>query len=367
MVCSIIQDGFRSRIMNRFAWIFGILLLAGTIVGANLAFNGNNHLFGSSKNEPTKSDSTDPQPSLVMALGKIDGEYGVAQLLPMQSGQVVDVAKEGMIVKKGDSLLKLDDEVARRKVDEAKAALDSAQAQLDQAKRLPQQQARKIAQQQAAINAAQQAAEIAELERKAKLRAAEIGVKVDTDLIKATEVSVGRAKELVKAEEEKLAELKLYDPKLDISRAEADLAAKKAQLGQADFALKHCTLVAPSDGTVLRVHVNVGEVFGPTSPRPAIEFLPKGSLIVRAEILQEWAPRVKMGQEVTIVDDTFQGPSWKGRIEFLAPWFTQRRGLVVEPFMYNDVRYMECLVKVLDEGSYPLRVGQRVRVRIQSP
>ena len=84
------------------------------------------------------------------------------------------------------------------------------------------------------------------------------------------------------------------------------------------------------------------------------------------QILQEWAPRVKEGQDVTIVDDTYQGPTWKGHIEHLAPWFTQKRNMIVEPFNYNDVRYMECVVKVFPEGQYPLRVGQRVRVKIPS-
>jgi multidrug resistance efflux pump len=123
--------------------------------------------------------------------------------------------------------------------------------------------------------------------------------------------------------------------------------------------------VAPSDGTVLRVHVNPGEILGPSPTRPAIEFLAKGALIVRGEVLQEWANRVKIDQDVEITDDTYQGPTFKGKVYALSPWFTQKRNLIIEPFTYNDVRFLECLVKVTSEGELPLRVGQRVRVKIK--
>ena len=122
-------------------------------------------------------------------------------------------------------------------------------------------------------------------------------------------------------------------------------------------------LVAVND---LSFHVNPGEILGPNPTRPAVEFLPKGALIVRAEVLQEWAHRVKEGQEVDITDDTYQGPTYKGKVYQLSPWFTQKRNLIIEPFTYNDVRFLECLVHVTSDSEQPLRVGQRVRVKIKS-
>jgi multidrug resistance efflux pump len=347
--------------MNRFVWIFGILLLVGSLVGANFAFNAspNEHRGDGDK------DKT-PIPPVVMALGYIDGDPGVAHLHPVLSGQVVEVAKEGVEVKKGAPLLKMVDEYARKKLDEAKAERDNAKAQLDLAKTLPEQTKEKIAQQQAAVDAAQKGAEIADLERQSKLKSAEGFIKPNPESLEAAIKAVDKAKLLVKVETSKLNEMKLYDAKLDIARAEANLAAANAKVGEAEYALTQCTLAAPADGLVLRVHVSPGEVYGPTAPQPAIDFLPTGSKIVRAEILQEWAPRVKEGIDVEIVDDTYAAPKWKGKIEHLAKWFTQKRNMITEPFSYNDVRYMECVVRVLDEGPYELRVGQRVRVQIPS-
>jgi HlyD family secretion protein len=347
--------------MNRFVWIFGILLLVGSLVGANWAFNA---APGQSRSDADK-DRT-PPPPIVMALGYIDGAPGVAHLHPVLAGQVVEVAKEGVEVKQGAPLLKMVDELARRKLDEAQAERDSAKAQLSLANTLPEQTKEKIAQQQAAVEAAQKGAEIADLERESKLKSANNFVTVNKELLDAAIKAVDKAKLLVQVETSKLNELKLYDAKLDIARAAANLAAANAKVGEAEYALTQCTLAAPSDGLVLRTHVNPGEVYGPAAPQPAVDFLPKGSKIVRAEILQEWAPRVKEGQDVEIVDDTYAAPKWKGKIEHLAPWFTQKRNIIAEPFSYNDVRYMECVVKVLDEGPYPLRIGQRVRVLIPS-
>ena len=348
--------------MNRFVWIFGILLLVGSLVGANWAFNA------SRADHPRDADKDKtPIPPVVMALGYIDGDPGVAHLHPVIAGQVVEVAKEGIEVKKGAPLLKMVDEYARKKLDEAKAERDNAKAQLEQAQTLPDQTKEKLAQQQAAIDAAQKGAEIADLERESKLKTAQnSGVNVNKESLDAAIKAVDKAKLLVKVETSKLNELKLLDAKLEIARAAANLAAANAKVGEAEFALTQCTLAAPADGLVLRVHVNPGEVYGPTAVQPAVEFLPSGSKIVRAEILQEWAPRVKEGLDVEIVDDTYAAPKWKGRIEHLAPWFTQKRNMIAEPFSYNDVRYMECVVKVLDEGPYKLRIGQRVRVQIPS-
>jgi hypothetical protein len=48
----------------------------------------------------------------------------------------------------------------------------------------------------------------------------------------------------------------------------------------------------------------------------------------------------------------------------VSDWFTQRRSMLQEPFQYNDVRTLECIV-YLDPGSGPVRIGQRVRVTIK--
>ena len=342
--------------MNRLFWIFGILLLIGSLVGASFAFNQS----PASRN----AEAAPVGPPTVYAIGNVDGEIGVSKLYPIQPGKLVKALGEGVQVKKDEPILWLDDEFAKFKVAEAEEDLKNSKALLEQSATLGPAHQNKIIQQQAAIDGAKLARKSANNKLESELAKIKQELVVNKNLLDSYRQEVEQFDERIKAEESKLIELKLYNPELDKRRAEADVASKKIRVEQAQWAARQCLLVAPSDGTVLRVYVNPGEVLGANPQRPAVEFLPNGPLVVRGEILQEWAGRVKLDQEVEIEDDVFQGPKWKGKITFLSPWFTQKRNLIIEPFMYNDVRYLECIVRI--DGDTPLRVGQRVRVKIKS-
>jgi hypothetical protein len=121
---------------------------------------------------------------------------------------------------------------------------------------------------------------------------------------------------------------------------------------------------APAKGTILRVRTAAGELAGPQSPLIPIEFCPDEERLVRTEVLQDWANKVKVGQECDIRDDSISDKRWKGRVTHVSDWFTHRRSIVQEPFQLNDVRTLECLVSV-DGGTQGLRIGQRLRVTIK--
>ena len=127
--------------------------------------------------------------------------------------------------------------------------------------------------------------------------------------------------------------------------------------------LTHFKIVAPSNGTVLRVHVRKGEALGPNPRGPAIEFLPDADIIVRGEVLQEWGRYVKKDQEVVIEDDTYNGPTWKGTVKSISQWYAPTRSPVIEPLRYNDVRTLECIIRVENAGT--ARIGQRVRAKVK--
>jgi multidrug resistance efflux pump len=329
--------------------------LVGTLVSVGRGFN------------PTSTGPVEPAtPPAIMAVGYVDGEFGVSKLYPLQPGKVVKAVPEASVVKKGEPILWLDEEIASLKVQEAKADLDASIAHQTLSQKSVQHRKLKLDQQNAAVEAVRLKRSAANNELNAKLEAAKRGLEVNTSLVESYRQKVQELDELIKAEEAKFEEIKLLDPSIDLARSAADVAAKKVRMEQAQWALDQCRLLAPADGTVLRVHVNPGEILGPNPQRPAVEFLPRGDLIVRAEVLQEWAGKVKVGQEVEITDDTFQGPTYTGKVYFLSPWFTQKRNLIIEPFMYNDVRFLECLIRVTEAEPTPLRVGQRVRVKIKS-
>jgi multidrug resistance efflux pump len=341
---------------HRLFWIAGILLLVGTVLGAGYVINNG---VGKYSATPTSEGDT-PAPPGIVSIGHVDMESGVTNLFPVQQGRVTEIVKEGIRVKKGDILLRIENRVAAARVKEAKADVSAAREMLRQAEKRPEQHKQKLEQQKSAIEAVNQQKAVAENVRQLKAESLKLKV-IPKEEYAAAEAKVKAQTALLQVEEGKLQELMLVDPEVDVERARADLAAKEARCEQAQVALDECDLRAPSDGQVLRVLVHKGEI--PKSV--AIQFAPAGAKIIRAEVLQEWASKVTEGQDVTIADDTSVGPTWTGRVKSLSPWYSHKRSVILEPFTYNDVRTLECLIEVTSLQADSLRIGQRVRVTIQ--
>jgi HlyD family secretion protein len=153
------------------------------------------------------------------------------------------------------------------------------------------------------------------------------------------------------------------EPHTAESLAELDVKAKKEQLFKARHALKECTLLAPTRGTILRVLVGVGEALGANPKQPALLFCPSTERIIRAEVEQEFARRVVVGQSAVIEDDATGATRWKGKVKRVSDWYLPRRSILLEPMQFNDVRTLEVIIGVVDaDPKNPLRIGQRVRV-----
>ena len=144
----------------------------------------------------------------------------------------------------------------------------------------------------------------------------------------------------------------------DFSRWYVDVVRK------AELALDECVVRAPKAGRVLRVWAKEGEVLSSTPRQPALEFLIEGPRIVRAEVEQEYAQNVHVGQTARIQDDTRTGRSWTGKVVRVSPWYTHRRSILFEPLQFNDVRTIECIIR-FEEEKPDVRIGQRMRVTLE--
>jgi putative ABC transport system ATP-binding protein len=303
-----------------------------------------------------------PQPGdrpALVCIGYVDAEGGVLALAPAVPGRVAEVpAEEGRPIRAGAVLLRLEDRVARLQVREAEAALRAAEAQLAEARQAPGQHRSLLAQQRAALAAVQHDLAAARLiaARKERLN------KKEEAAVAAEEVKKGEAAE--QAGREKLRALEERDPAPEVARAEADVLAKTAQLDKARHGLEECAVRAPAEGTVLRVLAHPGELFSPEARQPALLFCPAGPRLVRAEVEQEFAGRVAVGQAAEVEDDAGAGaPPWTGWVVRLSDWYAPRRTILPGTLPLQDVRTLECLIR-LDPGRPPPRIGQRVRVRL---
>lgn len=318
----------------------------------------------------TESRAPAPLPGGAMLIGFADADPGVTALMPLSAGRIVEIpAQEDTAVKKGDVLLRLDDRNVVSKVKQAESALKAARADLEDAKKGPALRQIKIGQQNEAIEAAK--ANWSGAEDKAS-RARRL---LKSDLITAEESRIAErevdgAKNQFAIQQKILEQIKLQDPTLDIQKAEAKVSQCENALKEAQDALDDCSLKAPEDGRVLRVLVRVGEVVAPQMRQTSIEFCPDKPRIIRAEVEQEFASRVKVGSKVSVFDDVSQSKPRQGVVKALADYYTPRRNLITDPMPigntvpYNDVRTLECKI-TLNPGQEPFKINQKVRVQVE--
>lgn len=300
-----------------------------------------------------------------VSIGHVDVDQGVTALYPTQSGRVTEVlVKEGAEVAAGAPLFRVDDALAQLHVREAKAALTAAEAQLTQARTLTVQHQKQVEGKQAQIEAAKQDVEAARAQRdKAHRLFEKTFASAEED--RAAEALLHKAEAGVKGHEAELAAVEAVDPKVGVTLAEQAVAARKVDLEKAELALKECTVTAPAKGTILRLSVGQGDVLGPTPRQPALLFCAAAPRIVRAEVEQEFADHVAVGQTASIQDDATSTGSWTGKVVRISDWYAHRRSMLLEPMQYNDVRTLECIIE-LAPNQAPLRIGQRVRVMLGS-
>jgi multidrug resistance efflux pump len=345
-------------------WLLGIVALAVSLVGANLALNTRAGVAAAREENGGGAAQAAPIEGAV-CIAHVDVEARITELYPSLPGRVAKVlAREGQALKKGDVIFRMEDRPARYLLTQAEAELRAAKARHSDALKLPKKHQSEVAQQGQAIIAKQNLLSAArhDMTRLQRLVDSKSAPKED---LSAADDRVKAAEAAIKGEEEKLRELGLVDPENDISRAEADVAAKQAQLDNARFALEECNVKAPCDGEVLRLQVSAGEWLGAMPKQSAVQFLPAGPRIVRAEVEQEFANRVKEGQVAEIHDDSKTGPVWHGKVVHISDWYTHRRSIVQEPLQFNDVRTLECIIQIDPHAQMP-KIGQRVRVMLGS-
>jgi multidrug resistance efflux pump len=255
----------------------------------------------------------------------------------------------------------VDDELAQLQVREAEAALRAAEAQAAEVAKAPRQHGLLLTQQEAAVTAARHDLEAARLVAERKQSLAHIKALSQEEADAAVEVA-RKLEAAEQAEQAKLESARLRDPAQQVARAEADVAVRRAQLGKARRVLGDYELRAPVAGIAIRVFAHVGEMVGPQSKQPSVLFRPAGPDIIRAEVGQEFAARVRVGQRVRVRDETQNdGPFWTGQVSRIATWYGPRRTVLPETLPLQEARTLECTV-ALDAGKATLRVGQRVRV-----
>jgi multidrug resistance efflux pump len=149
----------------------------------------------------------------------------------------------------------------------------------------------------------------------------------------------------------------------EIAAGEGQVAADEARLRLAEAALAKTRLLAPSNGRILQVNVEPGEVAGPNTAEPILLMADLSKRRVRAFIEELDAARVQVGQKARVTADGLPGTVFTGTVSEVMPRMGRRGPQSDSPGEYKDIYYREVLID-LDAGD-ELPLNLRVQTRIE--
>lgn len=356
----------------KLSWVLGLMVITASLLGASHVLhapNGPKAPEGNNARErPERAAERGGanRGSGVMSTGVVVPENDIVPLIPSVKGEVVEVlVKNDDSVKKGQPLLRMDDRQAKERLEEAEAAVDDAEGQLEQARMGLKQYVAKRKAQLTLIEIRKKQRD-ALMEKVAKLESLlkeRLLATAESDY-KAAKLELDASKLAVRAEEETLEAIEAQKPDSSIKRAEAALRRAKALRNQANLGVDLCVLKAPADGVIMQSLVAAGTKFGEQAVKPAFLFY-SGNLIVKAEVNQEFANRVIVGQTAEIVDYSNNGQRWTGKVVNVGRGFLPKReaGALTELIPQNQEMVLECRI-ALDPGQKTPFLNQKVRVRL---
>lgn len=326
-----------------------LLLIAGAIVIVVLVVIAATKKKGSST---TKVSAEFPVERTIIesvsANGKIQPEKDI-KISPYISGEVVELyVKEGDEVKKGDLLAKIDPQIYITNYEQIEASLQMQKANLANSKaRLAQAQAQFVK---------------AEEDYKRNSTLFKQNVISQSDFDGATSTFAVAKAEVMAAEE-------------NVKAAEFSVSSNEASLREAKENLNRTAIFAPSNGTVSRLSVEIGErVTGASQFSSGTEIMRIANLsrmIVEVEVNENDIVRVNLNDTCIIEVDAYLGKTFKGLVTEMAT------SANVTGVSADQVTNFEVKILIL-EGSYddllssgnaissPFRPGMSATVEIQT-
>lgn len=187
----------------------------------------------------------------------------------------------------------------------------------------------------------------------ARARVAEL----DTDMA-PREHDLGRARELQRAGFSSRQALERAQRDVDALRAQRNTAL--AEVARLDAVLAKTRIIAPMAGVVTARHADAGETVEAGAPLLTLADLRR--LRVEAEVDEFDSGHLQLHGAVEIRAEGYDAV-WRGHVEEIPDAVTVRRTRPQDPALPTDTRVL--LVKIALDEAVPLKLGQRVEVRIR--
>jgi multidrug resistance efflux pump len=151
----------------------------------------------------------------------------------------------------------------------------------------------------------------------------------------------------------------------DKAHADADVQAAEGRVRVVQERISKCSIVAPIDGTVLRVYARRGESFSTVTPRPLFSIADTSARHIKAEVDERDVDKVALGQKVVIQADALEGKHLTGSVSRIADMMGRKSIDSGDPSDKSDRDVLEVMID-LDDNSRPLPIGLRVTVQFLS-
>ena len=149
----------------------------------------------------------------------------------------------------------------------------------------------------------------------------------------------------------------------DVETARARRATAAATADRLEAVLAKTRILSPIDGVVIARHAQPGETLEPGAKIVTIADLSKTR--IEAELDEFDAGRVRLNDAVQVRAEGYDAAAWRGRVEEIPDAVVGRRLKPQDPGKPEDTRVL--LVKIALLEPTPLKLGQRVEIRIDKP
>jgi multidrug resistance efflux pump len=296
----------------------------------------------------------------IQGLGYVEPLTEVRQLM-MRTGGVIKKCsfQVGAAVRKGEVIVELEDATQQAQV--ALARRNLAMIQADAANVYAGINPCKIKQTERTIERMQEKLRHsrAEADRHRKMIATSSASQQDFELaINSLRMSEVELKE----HEAELEYQKHYVTPENRAWQESRIAHAQAELELAQERVRETKLLAPFDGTVLKLLKREGEGIGLIEPEPVVQFGDLSTLRVRAEIDERYVQLLAPGQRAEVFGRNLLGRTYQGRVAYVEKVMGPKTVFTKTSVERKDLETLQVLIDL--EPGFQAPTGLQVDVKI---
>src|SRR5467141_1667819 len=295
--------------------------------------------------------------------GRVEGASETTQVGAAADGILKAVyVKEGQFVRRGALLGEIGCDELQASLQTAIAEADSARQTRTRILRGARDEEKKIASEKTSAARAtfEEAKSRSEMQRALYLRE-QVSRSTFEQAVRDLGVADANLRAAVRTEE-LLAAPPLQEDK---ARADAEVLAAEGRARTVQERIGKCSILAPIDGTVLRVYARSGESFSTVTPRPLFSLADTSTRHIKAEVDERDVDKLAVGQNVIIQADALEGKKLQGSVTRISPVMGRKSIATGDPSDKSDRDILEAVIDFEDKAK-PLPIGLRVTVQFLS-